>query len=495
MQLRKYQSDGISAVRDRMTAGSRRVVYVLPTGGGKSLVAAAVCAGVYQRKKRAVLLAHRDELLDQLSTALKQTSIPHGLLYGGTPGMPRHPVVVASIGTLANRLKHFKAPDLIFIDECHHAVSGSRIAKILDAFPNAKVMGLTATPQRLDGRGLIEMFSDIVIGPSVSELTAQGFLVPAEIYSTPNVVDVSMVRRRAGDYAIGELEKIMDRPSVTGDAVAHYERHAKGKAAVVFTVSVKHAKDVAEDFTRAGYRFVAVDGGMNRIDRKRAIEDLRVGKIHGVTSCEIIGEGVDLPRAEVVILLRPTESLTLAMQQIGRGLRPYPGKDRCIILDHASVIRRHGFPDQPRDWTLEGCGAGQASDRAPAVRTCEVCYAMFQSGACPRCGHLNAQKDRKVTELEGDLVQVSDVAQYADVSSSNDPLADLEKQFWILRSIGRNRGYTDPRTWAWNVVSARLADKLQRGTVIDSDALAARTVDRDRVMTAMGNEDEPEEAA
>ncbi len=491
MQLRPYQTDGITGVRDKMAAGSNRVVYVLPTGGGKSLVAAAVCAGVYQRKKRAVLLAHRDELLDQLSTALKETAIPHGLLLGGMIGMPRHQVVVASIGTLANRLLHFKAPDLIFIDECHHTVSGSRISKILEAFPHAKVMGLTATPQRLDGRGLSEMFSDMVIGPSVSELTAQNYLVPAEIYSTPNPVDVSGLKKRAGDFQTAPLEELMDKPAITGDAVKHYKRYADGKAAVVFAVSVKHAKDIADDFNRAGYKFVPIDGKMDKHSRKRAIEDLRLGRIHGLTSCEIIGEGVDIPRIEVVILLRPTESLTLAMQQIGRGLRPYTGKDRCIILDHAGVIRRHGFPDQPREWTLDGVVKGDAAEKVPAVKTCQKCYAMFPpTPVCPRCGYQNAAKPRVVEERDGELVQVSSVADY-DTPKTDDPLADLTKQFHILKNVARHRSYKNPEQWAFSVVSARLAGRLKSEIMAgDPQAeLEQRTITRDRVMTAMKNED------
>ena len=367
------------------------------------------------------------------------------------------------------------------------------MSKILEHFPRAKVLGLTATPQRLDGRGLGEMFTDMVLGPSVSELTAMGFLVPALIYSTPRMIDLSGVKKRGGDFQTSQLEDIMDKPSVTGDAVAHYRKYANYKAAVVFCVSVKHAQDVAHDFRQAGYNFVSVDGKMDRYRRKRAIDDLRTGRIHGITSCEIIGEGVDVPRIEVVILLRPTESLTLAMQQIGRGLRPYQGKDKCIILDHAAMIRRHGFPDDPRAWTLDGISHGGAAESVPNVRICEKCYANYSpQPACPRCGHTNGPRERKILEIDGELELISDAQEYASAETA-DPMADVKRQYYILKALAKQRSYDNPEAWAFRVVSARLADRLHKQGADSKEAVEAleqETLVRDRVSRAMSKEDE-----
>ena len=200
--LRPYQTEGVEAIRASFARGNRRVLYVAPTGSGKTALFSYIAAGVWRNGKRVTVLCHRDFLLDQVSSALKMNAVPHGLLIGGSYGLPRAPVVVASVFTLANRLQHFKSPDLIVADEAHHLVGGSTWAKVMAAYPQARMLGVTATPERLDGRGLNESFDDMVVGPSTADLIDQGYLAPPEVYAPATLPDL---RASAAELATSPL--------------------------------------------------------------------------------------------------------------------------------------------------------------------------------------------------------------------------------------------------------------------------------------------------
>lgn len=463
--LRPYQETGIEEVRQLIREGKRRIIYVLPTGGGKSVFVSAIAKGVREKQKRGMMMAHRQELIDQLGNALSDFNVYHAVLSAEhrrdyQHRAMKHDMLLGSVQTIARRTHKINAPDFIFVDECHHAIRGGLYARIIEAYPNAIVLGLTASPARTDGRGLGEMFDGMVVGPSVEELTAMGYLVPAEVWGTPIIPDLSGVKTRAGDYAADQLADAMDKPRLTGDAVSHYRKIADGKAAVAFCCSVKHAHSVAAQFCEAGYRFVAVDGEMDKRERRQAIDDLRTGKIHGITSAEVISEGVDVPRIEAVILLRPTQSLIVAIQQIGRGLRPYPGKDKCIVLDHAGVVARHGLPDEPREWSLEGVQGRKKGDKPPAVRTCPECFAAYRpQPQCPQCGFVHKVEGRKVEQVEGELVKIDPKS-----LSSEEVMArpSNEKELAYLTQMARRRGYKNPEGWAYIVVRAREAKRRAR---------------------------------
>ncbi len=452
--LRPYQQEIITRIRDAFRE-HRRVLLVSPVGSGKTVLFTYIAKGIYQKGKRALLLAHREELLQQISGALRQWGIVHGILTGGARGIPNTPVVVASVLTLVNRLKHWPDPDLIIADEAHHAAGGGSYHKVMQRFPNARVLGVTATPQRLDGKGLSASFDHMVIGPGVADLTAAGFLSPAEVYA-PAQPNLKGIARRAGDYVKADLERAMDKPSITGDAIQHYMRLAPGKRAVAFCVSIQHAKDVAEAFRGAGIVAEHVDGGMDRETRRKAIEAFKRGAIQVLTSCDLISEGFDLPAIECAILLRPTESLALYIQQIGRSLRVMPGKEAAIILDHAGNTLRHGFIDEPRDWTLaEGIvkRAGNSESKVP-IKSCPKCYAIHRpASVCPRCGH-EYKAGRTVEQREGTLEKIggADEMQVA-------PGADLRRQYHQLMAVARRRGYAEPQRWAFSILEQEQAKR------------------------------------
>lgn len=460
IKLRYYQENAIEGIRSSFKAGNRRVLLVLPTGGGKTVCFSYIAAGTARNNKRVLIIAHRRELLKQISSSLKMVGVRHAVMTGGYIGIPTAPVVVASVFTLAKRLERFPPPDLIVGDEAHHFTPDSTWGKVVEAFPKAKVLGVTATPERLDGKGLGLLFDDMVLGPSVAELTEQGFLSPADVYA-PSRPDLSEVRTRAGDYVTSQLENEMDKPSITGSAVEHYRRLADGKRAIAFCVSVKHAKDVAEEFRRAGYISHHIDGGMDERERDGVLRRFEEGSIQILTSCDLVSEGFDLPAVEVAIMLRPTKSLSLYLQQAGRAIRISPGKTKTVILDHAGNTAIHGFIDEHRDWRLtDGVVREKREGEIPvAVRTCPKCYAVHRPAqVCPKCGHIYKVAGRKVEQREGELVQVSRSEDAARAATET----DIQRRFNILRGIGKSRHYGNPDRWAFNVICGQEAARLAK---------------------------------
>lgn len=462
MQLRDYQESAVQAVRDSFRSGHKHTLLVSPTGSGKTVIFSYIAAGMARNNKRILIVAHRRELLKQISGALKRVGVAHAVMAGGYRGVPTANVVVASVFTLVKRIKGIEPFDLIIGDEAHHFTPDSSWGKVVIGFPRARVLGVTATPERLDGKGLGQMFADMVMGPTVAELTAQGFLSHAVVYA-PSAPDLGGVGTRMGDYVQKQLEDAMDKAVITGSAVKHYGKYAPGKKAIAFCVSVKHAKNLAKEFRDAGFAASHIDGGMKEDERDSVLKAFEEGRVRVLTSCDLVSEGFDLPSVEVAILLRPTKSLGLYLQQCGRAIRPHPDKERTIILDHAGNTARHGFIDDDREWTLadgfvQGRGKG---DKAETVRTCTACFAMHKpSPTCPVCDYVYPVKPRTVKQIDGDLVMTTRAGEQ-DMTTAE---GMLQNKFKVLISVGRKRGYKNPTLWAYNVIcgqeAARIAKKV-----------------------------------
>jgi superfamily II DNA or RNA helicase len=461
VQLRDYQESAVQAVRDSFRAGHKKTLLVSPTGSGKTVIFSYIAAGMAKNNKRILIVAHRRELLKQISGALKKVGVSHAVLSGGTPGIPIANVVVASVFTLVRRMKAMKPFDLIIGDEAHHFTPDSSWGKVVAGFPSARVLGVTATPERLDGKGMGQMFDDMVMGPTVAELTAQGFLSHAVVYA-PSAPDLGSVGTRMGDYVSKQLEDAMDKPIITGSAVKHYGKYADGKKAIAFCVSVKHAKDVAEDFRNAGYDASHIDGGMDDTERDGVLKAFEDGRVQILTSCDLVSEGFDLPSVEVAILLRPTKSLGLFLQQCGRAIRPHPDKERTIILDHAGNTARHGFIDDERDWSLADgfvANRGKNAEKVVSVRTCTACFAVHKpTPTCPMCGYVYPVTARKVKHVDGDLVMTSREDD-PDISTQE---GLMQKRHRVLTSVARKRGYNNPTQWAFNVICGQEASRLAK---------------------------------
>jgi DNA repair protein RadD len=408
---RPYQTDLMDDIRAKYSSAAPlvllRVLLQLPTGAGKTFIFCRIAAGAIDKGRRVWLLGHRAEILEQISGALCALGIDHGVLEGGQQDT-NATIIVASIATMSRRLDLYKdaPPDLIIVDEAHHAVAGSW-RKILNAFPRARILGVTATAERLDGRGLGDVFETMIIGPDVAELTRQKYLVPAVVYAPSVDVDLSGVRIRAGDFAADDLARVMGQGALIGDAVEHYKNLGGGVPAIAFAVNVAHSKQIAARFNAAGIPAAHVDGETPAAERKHFIAALGSGKLKVLCNCGLISEGVDVPIVGAAILMRPTQSLGLYLQMVGRALRPAPGKDRAIILDHAGNSWRHGLPADPREWSLEGKPRQQrAQPQERRLRHCKECGAVNTVGAmqCVGCGAELKPTPAEQREIDAKLI-------------------------------------------------------------------------------------------
>lgn len=452
--LRDDQAQLIERARSVLMEGHKSVLLVAPTGFGKTVCFSHLSAEVSKRSKRVFIIAHRTELLDQISDTLKKFNVPHGFIASKRPNLKNLPVQVASVQTLVRRLADHQPPDLVIIDEAHHAIASSTWGKILKAWPQTYRLGVTATPQRLSGHGLRESFEEMVIGPSVRELINNGSLSEYRLFAPPSHF-ADNLHTIGGDYAKGELATAMDKPKITGDAVSHYKKLCNGKRAIAFCVSLDHAAHVAQQFKTAGFRAERIDGRLEATRRKNIVRRFSQGEIQILTSCEIVSEGFDLPAIECGILLRPTQSLALYLQQVGRTLRPFLGKEFSVILDHAGNTLRHGLPDDERDWSLDGQPAkrGKKAETAPSVRTCGECFAALRSSTekCPYCGWIFPIESRTIEQVEGELSEV-DVAQARlERRREQGRARSLDE----LIELGRRRNYKNPVYWATKIWTAR----------------------------------------
>jgi superfamily II DNA or RNA helicase len=401
--LRPRQQKAIADLQAAYRAGHKAPVLIAPTGFGKTHTAVSIIESAIQRGNRVWFLAHLAEILNDTTARLTKASIPHGQIRAGHPSEYHHPVQVVSLQTAVRRTD-LPRPDLIIIDECHLAVASS-YRKIVEATGNPPLLGLTGTPERLDGRGLGEIFDVLVPTCFTAELIADKLLAPVQVYSFPAPQGINSLDRRAGDYDQGQAAKLLDRPAIVGDALDHWQRLCHGRRGVAFCSTVAHAQSVAEQWRAAGYSALAVSGGSDDAERREAIDGLRAGRLDFVACAQLWIAGVDVPEIDAVVWLRPTQSVTAWLQGIGRGLRIAPGKQNLIVMDHCGNTHRLGFPTDHREWSLEGRQKRQA-EAAPSVRTCPECYAALPTTTqvCPCCGHeFTAEENLAPRQVDGEL--------------------------------------------------------------------------------------------
>jgi superfamily II DNA or RNA helicase len=447
VKLRPYQEKMIEDTREAFRRGARRPLVVAATGAGKTVFFGFIAQRTAAKGRSVLVLCHRRELIRQASRKLNDAGVPHGIIARGHTAT-RERVQVASVQTLGRRLgdPRYPAPDLIVVDEAHHATAG-QWRDVINAYPNARVLGVTATPERLDGKGLGAeaggVFDALVLGPSAGDLIKAGFLSPARVFAPPERPDLSGIRTVGGDYQAGALAEAMQRPKLVGDAIQHYARHALGQPAILFSPSVAHAEAMAEAFRQAGWRAAAASGATPAAERDAAIHGLGTGAVQVLCSCDLISEGLDVPAVAAVILMRPTKSLALYLQQVGRGLRPAPGKQHLVVLDHAGNTFTHGPVDAPREWSLAGREkTKRESEQIEAARQCPACFAVHAPAAhCPECGHTYTTASREIEHVAGDLTDVTDAL--AVRWGKHRPLRDVlrEARDEDLPAIAKARGY------------------------------------------------------
>lgn len=355
-ELRPYQQDLLADLEEKIETSKRRVIVVAPTGAGKTIIAAAIINNAIESNRRVLVLAHTREIITQTSAKLFDHGIQHGIIQAGFPTRPDETVQVASVQTLwsrAMRTKRMELPpaDLLIVDECHHCPANT-YRKIIDAYPQAILIGLTATPCRGDGRGLGGIFETIVECPQVADLIEQRYLVRTRHHAPINP-DLQGVETRVGDYSKSQLAERMDRAGLIGDIVTHWHKYGERRKTVCFAVNVAHSLHIRDEFKKSGVHAEHIDGATPKTERDATLTRLASGETELVTNCMVLTEGWDMPEVGCCILARPTRKMGLYRQMVGRILRPAPGKANAVILDHSGAVFRHGFVEDRVEWTLD----------------------------------------------------------------------------------------------------------------------------------------------
>jgi len=429
VRLYDHQTEVVRGVYGNMRAGRRHVLAVMPTGAGKSVVAASVAQDAVARRHPVIAMVHRRELVLQMADHLVDAGLDPGLIMAGEKPDASKPVQVASVASLARREPPPGA--LVIDDEAHHSVAKGHMAA-LGRYRDAFWLGLTATPARLDGRGLGEAGWDVIVeGPTVRWLIENGYLARYD-YWAPEAPELQGVRSRGGDFARGDAGERMG--SLVGGPLKWYRRFLDGRQAIVFCATVEQSIAYEEAFNEGGVPCSHADASTPKAERDEIMSRFRSGEIRVLTNVQLVDEGFDVPECDGVILARPTKSLVFHRQSCGRALRPKRDGRPAVIVDMAGNASRCGLPDDPIEWTLNGKVSG---DSVPAIRTCPFCFAVGPAGRkeCPVCGEAYpvTRKRRKVQHRRGDLLQI--------VAAEPERVADLKMLYWSLLNEAQEKGW------------------------------------------------------
>jgi len=418
-ELRTYQHRAEGEARSCLAQGMKRVCLYLPTGGGKTLTATSIIQKAVAKGRRVVFVANRKQLVRQTSEVLHRYSIAHGIMQAENTCRLHEAVVVASIDTLAAR----GLPDdigLLIIDECHGVPGNKKYRDLLAKYNNLPVVGLTATPFAV-GMGKVmpelggAMFEALVIGSTITELVDLGYLVDVDVFapSEPDLHKVKLSRGMDGllDYAPGELAAAADKPELLGDILSHWQKLASGKQTVIFACNIAHSRHIVETFQAAGVKAEHIDYHHDDDERAAILDRFARGETTVLSNSSLLAEGWDCPSTEVMVLARPTKSLIRFLQMVGRVLRPAPGKERALLLDHSGSTARLGHPSDELPLYLDDgkpkLSRSRSCERdAPLPKPCAKCHYMRGAGvhACPKCGFA-PERQHEVQTASGELVK------------------------------------------------------------------------------------------
>lgn len=497
MKLRPHQDKGAALIR----IGFRdytRVLFVGPTAFGKTNLFSYIAMMAAMKGNRIVIIAHRQELIHQISETLTKWGVDHGIINPQFTPAYFKPVQVASVQTLMSRFEkipeRFRGFNLVIQDECHHLVATNTFGKVYEKLGSPRLLGVTATPERADGKGLGEaaggVFQTMVEVIGVRELIDEGYLSDYRVYAPPSMIDLSGVKTKMGDYDKQAIAEQVDKPQVVGDAVAHYARICPGVPAIAFGVSIDHCEHIATAFRAAGFNFQVIDGTMSAEERKRLIKGLG-NEIQGLVSADLISEGTDIPGVTAAIFLRPTKSLGLYIQQAGRALRTVFAdgydlstregrlaaiangpKPMAYIIDHVGNTLRHGFVDMEREWSLEGRvkkKGKKKNDDEPKIDLiqCPKCFRVMEPvPVCGGCGHVFPPKQggRNLEQVDGELQEITPEMRAA--MQEKERLAQRSKQTAAksVEDMMEQLGYSQKRAEA--IVQAREEKAALRTSLI-----------------------------
>lgn len=472
IELRPRQQKAVLDLREAYRAGFKAPILLAPTGFGKTTVCASMIQTSIQKGLRVWFMAHLKEILNDTTVRLTAAGVKHGYIWAGHLADRRQQVQVVSVQTAVGRLDRIDRPDLLIIDEADLAVAASyqTIFEWAHAGPKfwkkggCRLLHLTATPKRLDGRGMGEVADAIIPTCSSLELIQEGLLAPVR-YLRPDTPDTSSIGHRGGDFATDQASALMTKPALVGSALRHYQMHGAGRPGLGFCVDIKSARVYAERFAEAGLRTVAISGDDGDDERYRALSDIQTGKLDFVFNCKLWVAGVDAPAISYIADLAPTESLRNYLQKIGRGLRTCPGKENLVYGDHAGNYARHGNPLAARQWNLAADpnkGKKGAASQVPEKK-CPVCFASVHGASLKCiCGHVFQAKGREIEEQEGVLTEVELMEQPRQAAIVERKQAQGRAQtLEELIAEGKRRGIRRAELWAGHILRARHA-KEQR---------------------------------
>lgn len=422
-KLRPYQLDLINATRQAYRDGFKSPCIVLPCGGGKSVIVAEMARQATAKGNRVLFLVHRQELCEQIRNTFRW--------WGVNMDFCR----VGMVQTISRRVNKIHPPALIITDENHHSLARS-YKKIYEAFPDAKRVGVTATPVRLNGGGLGDVNDKLIIGVSAKWLINHHYLAPYEYYA-PTVADLTGIHTRHGEFVTDEVVKKLNQSAIYGDVISYYRQLAEGQQAICYCASIEHSKTMAKQFNAAGIRAAHIGGETPKQERNEIVSKFRSGIIRILCNVDLISEGFDVPDCSVSILLRPTKSLTLYIQQSMRCMRYKPGK-RAVIIDHVGNYARFGLPDMDRKWDLTPKKKASKKREQPdfKIRQCPKCFYTHEwAPVCPHCGFVYPVKEHTLEEIKNArLEKIQGIV--LDYTTPND-CQTMEE----LRAYAKQHGY------------------------------------------------------
>ena len=441
VNLRPYQKTLYDKIHNAFSKGKRRVIAVLPCGGGKTIIMSKMVATAQERGKTVWVILPRQEIMEQTLNTFERLGIPLNTIY------------VGMTITTANKVNELPTPDLIIFDEAQGSVANTYWT-IINSAPKAYIVGLTASPCRTDNKPLGTLYDELVEGVTVKWLIDNKYLAPYEYYSV-TVADLSAMNN------CEDASEFLMKTAVYGNVIESWRKFANGVSTVVYCSSVAHSKETAKAFVENGINAVHFDGTTPYSERKEIVDKFRSGEITVLCNCDLISMGFDMPDIGCVMLLRPTASASLYIQQSGRALRYKPNKT-AIIIDAVANFARFQLPDEPYEWSLDKA-IKQRTEINPEgdfyIRTCEKCYKVFKTApVCPYCGYEYPLHPREIKAHE-DIELARITAEQAEEAERKRKQARMEqgqaKTFPELLAIGKERRYKNPAAWAYAVMKGR----------------------------------------
>jgi superfamily II DNA or RNA helicase len=452
MKLRDYQQDALNKVKYDLI-NKQDVCCVLPCGAGKTILFAYMAQNHIKlsQNNRVWFIVHRKELIDQTLEKFEEI------------GIHSDRIEIHMVQTLANKIKKGKIdykPTMLIADEAHHTCAKTW-KTVIDYCDTAYKIGLTATPCRLDGQGLGSIFDKLEIGVSAKYLIENEFLSPYDYYAPKINVNFQEFKTKGSDYDNAQVTELFEKSKIYGNVVSEYLKLGKGKKSILYSPSIDFSIKICNEFKNYGINAVHFDGNTDKKERDRIVNDFKNGKIDILSNVDLIGEGFDVPDCECCLLLRPTKSVALYIQQSMRCMRYKPNK-RATIIDYVGNVFRHDMPDSDREWTLEGKVKCQnaSAEKDIVSRECQKCHRVYSGVGrfCPYCGNDN-HKTRKQIEQE-EQAELERITEIEKINKRRE--MGMARSFEQLVELGRQRGYKNPRYWAQQVWNSRQLNKLRR---------------------------------